>query len=434
MGILASEFHLTLPLHLKQSAYDGCVGLKGNVVLRLLHLSRRNPACTAMKIERIELHQLNGKVAAPYKSSMQWKTHRGTVAVRVVADDGTYGWGETGGDASAIAGIAASVIGKNPAHFGSIWQSIINPRYQSGGYGGLASKTASAIDIALHDLVGKSRGVPVYELLGGKVRDRICAYATGLFYTEDDLNDPTWSGFLDEAQGYVEAGFVGMKMKIGGFTFSEDVDRVGALRRKVGDGVRIMVDANEAYDPMTAISMARSIADFDVTWFEEPTCSRSLEDNLLITSRSPVPTAGGESASTRRDVARLLGRRIFDMIQPEVVNVGGISELKLCADMSEAFNIRFFPHFFNTHISLAAILHTLATISQAPPAHPKEPFVNEPVTEFDQTSHPVREELTDPFFQLSNGCIDVPEAPGLGIEVNEDALDHFRQGDVIVVD
>ena len=387
-----------------------------------------------MKIERIEFHQLNGEVAAPYKSSMQWKTHRGTVAVRVVADDGTYGWGETGGDASAIASVAAPVIGMNPENFGSIWQSIIHPRYQSGGYGGLASKTASAIDIALHDLVGKARNVPVYELLGGKVRDRLCAYATGLFYTEADLTDPTWSNFLDEAQGYVEAGYAGMKMKIGGFTFAEDVDRVGSLRRNVGDNIRIMVDANEAYDPMTAISMARRIADFDVTWFEEPTSSQSLEDNLMITSRSPVPTAGGESASTRRDVAHLLGRRIFDIIQPEVVNVGGISELKLCADMAEAFNVCFFPHFFNTHISLAAILHTLATISQAPPAHPKEPFVNEPVTEFDQTSHPVREALTDPYFNQTDGYIDVPNAPGLGIEVNEDALNHFRQGEVVVVD
>ena len=195
-----------------------------------------------------------------------------------------------------------------------------------------------------------------------------------------------------------------------------------------------MVDANEAYDPATAITMSRRIADANVTWFEEPTSSRALDDNLLITTKSPVPTAGGESASTRRDVARLLRGRIFDMIQPEIVNVGGISELKLCADMAEAFNVQFIPHFFNTHISLAAILHVLATISQAPPAHPKEPFVNEPVTEFDQTIHPVRAALTEPFFTQTDGYITVPDAPGLGIEVNEDALDHFRVRDVVIVD
>ncbi len=387
-----------------------------------------------MKIARIELHQLVGKIDAPYKSSMAWKSSRGTLAVRVVADDGTYGWGETGVDAAGFADVAQGVIGMNPENFESIWQSIVNTRYQGGGYAGIASNVASAVDMALYDLVGKARGLPVHELLGGKIRDKICTYATGLFYTENDVNDPTWRDLLDEAQAHAEAGFTGMKMKIGGLTLDEDVDRVHALRRNVGDNIRIMVDANEAYDPGTAITMSRRIADANVTWFEEPTSSRALDDNLLITTKSPVPTAGGESASTRRDVARLLRGRIFDMIQPEIVNVGGISELKLCAAMAEAFNVQFIPHFFNTHISLAAILHVLATISQAPPAHPKEPFVNEPVTEFDQTIHPVRSALTDPFFSQTDGYITVPDVPGLGIEVNEDALDHFRVGDVVIVD
>ena len=386
-----------------------------------------------MKIERIELHQLVGHIDAPYKSSMAWKTTRNTLAVKVIADDGTYGWGETGTDAKGFAEIAQSIIGVNPENFGSIWQSVVNTRYQGGGYAGIASNVASAIDMALHDLAGKARGLPVHEILGGKVRDKICTYATGLFYTERDVNDPTWPDLLNEAQEHVESGFKAMKMKIGGLTVDEDVDRVHALRRRVGDDIRIMVDANEAYDPGTAITVARRIADANVTWFEEPTSSRNLDDNLLITTKSPVPTAGGESASTRRDVARLLRGRTFDMIQPEVVNVGGISELKLCAQMSEAFNVQFIPHFFNTHISLAGILHVLATISQAPPADPKEPFVNEPVTEFDQTIHPVRSALTEPFFAQKDGYITIPDGPGLGIEVNEDALDHFRVGDAVVV-
>ena len=386
-----------------------------------------------MKIERIELHNLVGKIDAPYKSSMTWKTTRNTLAVKVIADDGTYGWGETGAGARDFADVAQGIIGMDPEHFGSIWQSIVNTRYQGGGYGGIASKTASAIDIALYDLVGKSRGLPVYELLGGKVRDKIFTYATGLFYTERDVEDPMWPDLREEAQSHAEDGFKAMKMKIGGLTLDEDVDRVHAVRRTVGDDIRVMVDANEAYDTGTALVMARRIADADIGWFEEPTSSRALDDNLLITTQSPVPTAGGESASTRRDVARLLRRRIFDMIQPEIVNVGGISELKLCAQMAEAFNIQFIPHFFNTHISLAAILHVLATVSQTPPAHPKEPFANEPVTEFDQTIHPVRSALTDPFFTQTDGWVDVTNDPGLGIEVNEDALEYFGVGETVVV-
>ena len=386
-----------------------------------------------MKIERIEIHPLVGKLDQPFGWSQRWTNERATQVVRIIADNGAYGWGETGVSPDAIAGTAKTLIGQNPERIGAIWQSIINPRYQSGGYAGPPSNIASAIDMALHDLVGRARGKPVYELLGGKVRDRICTYATGLYYVPSDLEDKTWSDFREEAQGYVDEGFSGMKMKIGGLTLREDIDRVHALRDQVGADVRIMVDANEAYDPMTAIQASYKMADADVTWFEEPCSSRADEDNLLVTSRSPVPTSGGESASTRREVARILKNRVFDIIQPEIVNVGGISELKLSASMAEACNVRFVPHFWNTAISFSAILHTLATVAQSPPAHPKEPYVNEPVTEFDQTPHPIRETLTDPIFKQTDSHVAVPDKPGLGVEVDEDALNHFRLGEAIVV-
>ncbi len=386
-----------------------------------------------MKIERIEVHPLVGKLNQPFGWSQRWTDERATQVVKVIADDGTYGWGETGVDSRSIAVMSQSLIGRNPEHFGAIAQSLINPRYQSGGYAGAVSNVVSAIDMALHDLVGRARGRPVYELLGGKVRDRICTYATGLYYVPSDLEDESWTDFRAEAGGYVEQGFTGMKMKIGGLTTAQDIDRVRALRRTVGDNIRIMVDANEAYDPMTALQVSKKIANADVTWFEEPCSSRADEDNLLVTNRSPVPTSGGESASTRREVARLLRTRVFDIIQPEIVNVGGISELRLAAQMAEACNVRFVPHFWNTGISFSAILHTLATVSQSPPAYPKEPYVNEPVTEFDQTPHPIRENLTDPVFKQVDSHVEVPNAPGLGVEVDADALDHFRLGDPIVV-
>ncbi len=386
-----------------------------------------------MKIERIEIHPLVGHLDEPFGWSQRWTPERRTTIVKIVSDDGVYGWGETGSPPNVLAAVASKLVGENPERIGAIWQSIVNTNYQGGGFTGFASNVASAIDMALFDLVGRARGLPVCDLLGGKVRDKVCTYATGLYYVPSDLEDPTWSDFLDEAQGYVDQGFTGMKMKVGGLQFDEDVDRVHALRRQVGDGIRIMVDANEAYDPMTAIRFANGIADADVTWFEEPCSSRANDDNLLVTTHSPVPTSGGESASTRREVGQLLKRRIFDIIQPEIVNVGGITELKLSASMAEAFNVRFVPHFWNTAISFSAILHTLATVAPSPPADPREPYVNEPVTEFDQTPHPIRANLTDPVFQQIDSFVEVPDAPGLGVEVDEDALAKFREGDAIVV-
>ena len=386
-----------------------------------------------MKIERIEIHPLVCKLHEPFGWSQRWTNERTTTVVKIISYDGAYGWGETHASTDALASVATRLIGENPERIGAIWQSIVNASYQGAGFIGIASNIASAIDIALHDLVGRSRGLPVYELLGGKVRDRICAYATGLYYVPSDLEDHTWYDFLEEAQGYVDQGFSGMKMKVGGLKLDEDVDRVHALRQKVGQEIRIMVDANEAYDPMTAIQFAHRIVDADVTWFEEPCSSRAYDENLLVTTQSIVPTSGGESASTRREVAQILKKRIFDIIQPEIVNVGGITELKLSANMAEAFNVRFVPHFWNTGISFAAILHTLATVAQSPPAQPKEPYVNEPVTEFDQTPHPIRANLTNPVFKQTDSHVEVPDEPGLGIEVDEDALQHFREGQAVTI-
>ena len=183
--------------------------------------------------------------------------------------------------------VCSQLIGEDPQRISAIWESVIGSNYQGGGYSGYVSNVMSAIDIALHDLVARDRGVPISELLGGRIRDRVATYATGLYYTPDDLRDKSWRRFLDEAQGYADDGFSGMKMKIGGLTVAEDLDRVGALRSQLGDETRIMVDANEAYDPMTALQVARGLADANVTWFEEPCSARELDQNKLVTQISP---------------------------------------------------------------------------------------------------------------------------------------------------
>ena len=390
-----------------------------------------------MKIDRIEIHPLVGRLEEPFGWSQRWTHERLQIVVRIRADSGAYGWGETGGTAASIPAFqdaASGLIGEDPSRIGAIWQSMIQSAYQGGGYSGLVSNILSAFDMALYDLNGRDRGLPVCELLGGKLRDRVAVYATGLYYTPDDLTDKSWARFLDEGQGYVDQGFTGMKMKIGGLSVDEDVDRVHALRRHVGDDVRIMVDANEAYDPMTALQVARRLADADVTWFEEPCGSRDLDDNALVTRRSPIPTSGGESMATRRDAGRLLKNRVFDIIQPEICNVGGISELRVVATMADAFNTRFVPHFWGPGISIAAIMHTLATIPQIPPAHPREPYVNEPVSEFDQTPHPIRASITDPILRQQNSFVEVPTSPGLGFEIDEDAIASLRDGEACILE
>ena len=384
-----------------------------------------------MKIDRIEIFPLVGLLSEPFGWSQRWTDRRNQTIVRVTSDDGAYGLGETFGNHEtlpAYRALAETVVGEDPMRRAAIWNRIVGDVYQGGGFAGLATGFLSALDMALHDLLARGQGIPVSELLGGRVRDRVAVYATGLYYTPDDLEDKTWSRFLDEGRGYAGQGFTGMKMKIGGLPMREDADRVHALRREVGDEVRVMVDANEAYDPMSALRMAEMMADADVTWFEEACSSRNLPDNQYVTERSPIPTSGGESMRTRRDAAQMMRDRVYDILQPEICAVGGTSELKLVASMAEAHNIRFVPHFWGTGISFASILHVLSTVPIYPHAAVSEPYVNEVLTEFDQTPHPIRETLTEPFFRQSGGTVEVPSDPGLGVEVNEDALRTLLDG------
>jgi D-galactarolactone cycloisomerase len=289
---------------------------------------------------------------------------------------------------------------------------------------------ASAIDTALHDIVGKSTGKPVAEVMGGRLHDSIAVYATGLYYVDNYALPP----HLEEAAGYVEQGFTGMKMKVGALSLKEDAERVRATREAIGPDVRLMFDANESYDPSSALTFANIVADQDITWFEEPCASRDFVANKMVQEKSPIPISGGESLSTRWEFAPRFAERTFDIIQPDICGVGGPSEMHRVGLMAQAFGIKFNPHFWGTGISFAAALHTLALQPIGQIGQTNIPYQNESVLEFDQTPHPVRENLTTPFFTQSNSRVEVPTAPGLGIDIDEDVLERFTKGETAIVD
>ncbi len=354
-----------------------------------------------------------------------------TVA-KVTTSDGITGYGESGGSPTirvAMESLAPLLVGEDPMLREAIWQKLYRTVYQAHGFAGEMMCAISAFDLALWDICGKALNMPAHRLLGGPVRDTVEVYATGLYYTDNDFPD----ALLAEAAGYAEQGFSGMKMKIGGKSVDEDVRRVHAVREAIGPDVKLAVDANEAYNAQTAIRVARRIADADIVWFEEPCASYDDEANLRVREAAPMPVSGGESLKSRHEFADRLGRRIFDIIQPDIVNVGGISEMFKVGHMANAFGVNFNPHFWGTGISFAASLHVCAAMPVTPPSAQPEPYVHETVLEFDQTPHPVRESLTRPF-ELENGRVRVPLQPGLGIEVDEDAVKRFAVGEPAVVD
>ena len=386
-----------------------------------------------MKIVRIEVGFVEAELDKPFGWSQRWTNTRSVVVMKVITDDGVVGWGETYGSGDTISGIASiaqMAIGEDPANISQLWHKIHRATFQSHGYAGVAVMATSAIDTALHDIIGKATGKSVAEVMGGRLHDSIAVYATGLYYVDNYALQP----HLDEAVGYVEQGFSGMKMKVGALSLAEDAARIKATREAIGPDVRLMFDANESYDPSTALTFANMVADNDLTWFEEPCASRDFVGNKYVQERSPIPVSGGESLSTRWEFAPRFAERTFDIVQPDICGVGGPSEMLRVGLMAQAFGIKFNPHFWGTGISFAAALHALAVQPIGQIGQTNIPYQNESVLEFDQTPHPVRENLTEPFFTQSNSRVDVPTAPGLGIEVDEEVLKRFTKGDVVIVD
>ena len=340
--------------------------------------------------------------------------------VKITTDDGLVGWGE---GSAAVGQLAPLLIGENPMDRAGLWERCFHSLYNANNFVGFGGSALSAVDIALWDLAGKATGLPICELMGGRVREKVAVYATGLYYTEGEFPDR----LLDEARGYVDAGYRGMKTKVGGLSLEEDLRRVAALREAIGFDVQLMVDANHAYNSTTAIRIGRGLAELDVFWFEEPVNPRDIDGLLQVKTALPMAIAGGENLRTRFDFRDHLTRRAFDIVQPDVAHCGGLTEMQRIAAMASASGLLVCPHVWGTPIMIAASLHLAATLPPCPPARDPQPYAQEPVMEFDRTPNAIREELCTTAFEATDSCLDVPKGPGLGVEVDEEALQRFMK-------
>jgi D-galactarolactone cycloisomerase len=342
--------------------------------------------------------------------------------VEVVAEDGTTGWGESYGLARANAAVVEHyygprLVGADPLATEAIWQDLY-ALLRDHGRKGLAVQALSGVDIALWDLKGRLLGRPVHRLMGGPIRQRVRAYATGLYSRPE--GDPA-QYLAEEAAGYAAEGFAAVKLKVG-FGVAADVRNARAVREAVGPEVALMVDANHAYDTASAVELGRRIADLDVGWFEEPVPPEDLRGYEEVRRGQPIPVAGGECEFTRFGFRELFLRRCVDVAQPDTCAAGGLSECKKIADMANAFGVRYVPHVWGTGIALAASLQLLAVLPHNPPCR----FPLEPLLEFDRTEHPIRQAVLHRPVEHERGWVAVPTGPGLGVEVDREALARFR--------
>lgn len=374
-----------------------------------------------MKITAVRTHILEAALSQPFAYSRAWYDTRSAMVVEIETDDGLTGWGECYGPARITAAVVQSVapwlIGQDPLRTEFLWQ-MIYARLRDHGQKGAVIEGLSGIDIALWDIKGKHFGVPVHRLLGGPLRSEVQAYATGLYRRKS--GDPL-RYLAEEAAGYVADGFKAVKLKVG-FGVEEDAAVTRAVREAIGPGIALMVDANHAYDAVAAIRLGRMIEPYDIGWFEEPVPPEDVAGYRAVKAAISIPIAGGECEFTRFGFRDLLVSRAIDIIQPDTCAAGGLSECKKIADMAEAFGVRYNPHVWGTGIAIAASLQLLAVLpSQTPPS--LAPVA--PMLEFDRTEHPIRQSLLVQPIEHVKGVVRVPDAPGLGIEVDREALARF---------
>jgi D-galactarolactone cycloisomerase len=374
-----------------------------------------------MKIRDIKVYVLDAALAEPFAYSQAWYERRGACLVEIVGEDGNSGWGEAFGPARLTAPIVEYykplLIGEDALATERHWQSLYN-RLRDHGQKGLAIEALSAVDIALWDLKGRHLGVSVHRLLGGPLRRCVEAYATG-FYRKRQGNPLDY--LVEEAHQCVAAGFTAIKLKLG-FGLDDDVHLCETVRRAIGPGIRIMVDANHAYDALGAIRLGKLIEPLDIAWFEEPVPPEDLAGYREVKAALAIPIAGGEAEFTRWGFRPLITERLVDILQPDIAAAGGISETKKIADMANAFGVRVNPHVWGTGVALAASLQLIAAL----PHNPPRLYPIEPLLEFDQSEHPIRMAvLGEPIVQ-KDGWVEIPDRPGLGIEIDRAALAKFR--------
>nr|MBA3984808.1 mandelate racemase/muconate lactonizing enzyme family protein [Acidimicrobiia bacterium] len=286
------------------------------------------------------------------------------------------------------------------------------------GRGGTITHTISGINIALWDLLGQATGQPVGRLLGGRYRDRVQPYASIL------ADDP--APMRDELERWRSLGFRAFKIGWGPFgrhSAQMDDTIVRSAREAVGPDAILAVDtgASDAHWPhgyKWALRTSQMLADYDVAWFEEALPPDDLHGYTELRRFAPVPIAGGEVLTRRQEFARYLQAGAFDIVQPDTTKGGGLSESRRIGWTADQFGARLIPHGWNTAVGLVADLHLASAL---------------PLTDLVEykTGSPYIDELTVPGFRLdADGMLEIPDAPGLGVCLDLDAVARWGTSDL----
>jgi D-galactarolactone cycloisomerase len=377
-----------------------------------------------VKIIDVVPYVLSTPLEEPFAFSQGWVGRRSAMVVEVKTDEGVSGWGESLCHGLQPPEVAASfvescfkplIVGRDPFDVEVIWEELYNRTRPFGG--GAAVNAMSGLDTALWDIIGRSLGKPVHTLLGGAFRSEVTPYATG-FYRREGEKYP--EAGIEEARRHLSEGFGAIKLKVG-FGVEADLEYVRAIREAVGPDVRLMMDANCAYDAPAARRILMGCRDARVHFFEEPIAPEDLEGYKNLRNLTATYLAAGENLFAKTGYRRWISEGALDILQPDLCSSGGFTECKKIAAIAQAWNTSVVPHVWGTGIGLAASLQFIATLPPTPLSlNPEEPML-----EYDTSSHPFREDLIYGAISMEDGKVAVPHTPGIGVEVNREVLERY---------
>lgn len=360
-----------------------------------------------MKITDITTESYRWPRHKPITNGKHTYTHTGVGFAVIETDEGVTGMGLGSINAITIATIEhlkPLLIGEDPRDVERLWHTMWVPKLV--GRRGMTTRAISAIDIGLWDIRAKLAGMPLYKLLGG-FRDRVPTYIAGGYYEEGKGLDELAQEMADN----VAMGAKAVKMKVGGVSIREDVERVRAARDAVGPDVKLMVDANCAYRYYEAIQLATRIERYDPFWFEEPVAPDDLEGHRKLAAATTIPIATGENEYTRYGFRDLINQGAVAILNPDAIILGGVTEFMKVAALAQAYDLDIAPHGpQEIHVHLVAAL------------------ANGLILEFYRdTVDPMWGNVYQETLTLNDdGTVSPPDVPGIGLDPNYEALADYR--------
>ena len=370
-----------------------------------------------MKITEIRGYHLRCTLGEPIGNAVTFFDSKEALLVEVTTDAGVAGWGEAWSSPITAAAyirqrLAPLILGQDPTATGRLWRTMAG----TAGYDrrGSAMMATAALDIALHDIAGQVRGVPVSGLLGGALRDRTTAYASGPFMKPGGHPYRTVPA---QVEAWAREGFRAFKPR-GGFSPHEDGAMMLGVRRQLGPDAALMLDFNQGYTARAAIQAARHLEDADLLWLEEPVGPEDVAGYRAVTEAAPMAIAGGEALASLAGFRDFVAAGAMGVLQPDLAVCGGFTGVMRVAALAEAFDLPVVPHVWGAVVNYHAALQLVAVL----PASRAGGAASLPFIEVDVTENPLLQVLGKPGPDAA-GTIAIPDRPGLGLDLSPSQLE-----------